>query len=249
MARQLGQRERRDGALGRRGAVDRGVVADHQLAVRRGVDVELDAGGARLQRVGDGVQGRGRRLPGPALMRVGDHPALEPHRRIAHRPDGNSRRAPTPAPGRAPVVGEAGGRRGGPILVRRARSSPRRPHRHHPFLLRPGAPAAPGGRGALPGRRLPGRRLLGDLLQPAGRGAAAPGAGRRLGRLAHLEPDLLPQLVHRRAAGRAARGRDRGGAARPAHGRGARHREGHDGPAGRRAAGRPGRPGAHRHHH
>ena len=124
-------------------------------------------------------------------------------------------------------LGEADSRASGPILVPRARSPPRRRHRHHACLLRPCAPPAPGGRGAIPGRRLPRRRVLGDLLQPAGRGAAAPGAGRHLGGLAHLEPDVLPQLVDRRASRRAPRGRRRGGAARPAHGRGPRHGEGH----------------------
>ena len=66
-------------------------MAHHQLAVGRGVHVELDAGGPGLQGVRDGVQGRRRRLPGAALVRVGDHPALEPHRRLAHPIDGNSR--------------------------------------------------------------------------------------------------------------------------------------------------------------
>ncbi len=63
-------------AVGR--AIDGGVVADHQVAVPRGVHVELDAGGPGVDRAGDGVQGRGRPLPGPALVRVGDDPTLQP---------------------------------------------------------------------------------------------------------------------------------------------------------------------------
>ena len=43
------------------------------------MDVELDAGGAGLERRGDGVQGRRRALPRPALVGVGDDPAFRPH--------------------------------------------------------------------------------------------------------------------------------------------------------------------------
>ncbi len=214
--------------LAGRGAVDGGVVADHQLAVGGGVHVELDRRGTRLERVLDGVQRGGGRLPRAALVRVGDHPALEPAPTLAHRPDGNSRRLAGPRPRRArPRALTGAGLSSCRVL-------------DHLLVDVIGTIRASFDRALLQRQAVEerfqvdvflGRRLLGDLLQPARRGAAAPGAGRRLGRLAHLEPDLLPQLVDRRAARRAPRGRDRGGAAGPAHGRGARHREGPGGPA------------------
>ena len=167
-------------------------------------------------------QRRRRRLPGPALVRVGDHPAFQPHGLLAHRP--------TVTAGLSDRTRRSGGEVG--LRPRRLASTGVLDHLLVDVIgtiravLRPGAAPAPGRRGAVPGRRLPGRRVLGDLLQPARRGATAPGARRPLGRLADVEPDLLPQLVDRRAARRAARGRHRGRPARPAHGRGPRHREG-----------------------
>ena len=75
-----------------------------------------------------------------------------------------------------------------------------------PARLRDGPAPASGGRGAVPGRRLPGRRQLRDLLQPPRRGAPGPHPGRHQPRLADLEPDRVPELGHRRGARRAPRG-------------------------------------------
>ena len=58
------------------------------------------------------MEGRRRRLPRAALVRVGDHPALQPDGRLAHRADGNSRgrsgrRVARPATGTGRHRGEA----------------------------------------------------------------------------------------------------------------------------------------------
>ena len=63
--------------------VDGGVVADDELSVGRGVHVQLDRRGAGIQRVLDRVQRRRRRLPGAALVRVGDDAAFQPCRPLA----------------------------------------------------------------------------------------------------------------------------------------------------------------------
>ena len=131
----LGQGQRVDGTLAVGGPVDGGVMGHHQVAVEGGVDVELDPGGPELQGPADGEEGRRGRFPRSPLMGVGDDPAPEP--------------------------GVAGGGSHSPTVA----SAHARPHpggRHHPDPKRPGGRPSPtpSGGGTLPGRRLPGRRLL-----------------------------------------------------------------------------------------
>src|SRR5579863_2226556 len=78
-----------------------------------------------------------------------------------------------------------------------ARSRARRRHHLAAPVVRRRTAATPGCRGALSGRCLSGRRGLGDVLLAARGAAATSGAGRPLARLADVEPDRLPQLVHR----------------------------------------------------
>ena len=121
--------------------------------------------------------------------------------------DGNAvARLPVPAPGANSVARQAYPRSACSTTSSSTSSAPS-------VLLRPGAAAAPGRRGAFQVDVFLGDVSWETSYSLPGRGAAASGPRRRLGRLAHLEPDLLPQLVHRRAARRAARGGDRGGSA------------------------------------
>jgi len=64
-------------------AIERRVVADDELSVAGGMDVELDTGGSVLERPTDRIERAGRRLLGSSLVRVGDHTPLEP-RIVAH---------------------------------------------------------------------------------------------------------------------------------------------------------------------
>src|ERR1035441_5293305 len=68
------------GALG--GPVDGGIVTHHQLAIGRGVHIELDAGGPGVEGRADGVRRGGGAFPCPALMGVGDDPAIRPWWRV-----------------------------------------------------------------------------------------------------------------------------------------------------------------------
>ena len=74
----LGQGQGVDGPLPVRRPVDGAVVAHHQMSVGGGVHVELDARGPELEGPTDGEERRRRRLPGPALVGVGDDAAPEP---------------------------------------------------------------------------------------------------------------------------------------------------------------------------
>ena len=60
------------------GPFDRAVVTDHEMTIRGGVDVELDAGDAELERTVQGEQRRGRRFPRPALVRIREYAPSEP---------------------------------------------------------------------------------------------------------------------------------------------------------------------------
>ena len=62
-----------------RGAIDRGVVADDELPVGRGVHVELDPRGAGGHRPVDGEKGRRGRFPRAALVRIGDAAVCSSH--------------------------------------------------------------------------------------------------------------------------------------------------------------------------
>ena len=133
------------------------------------------------------MQRRGRPLPGPALVGIGDDPALEPRRRPER-------------------IGEGAWKNGSlcPAML------------DHVFTQLV-APTATPSRRALLQRQAVEERFqvdvfLGDVsfetsysLPGEERPAADP--GRHQPRLAHLEPDLLSELGHRRGARRAARGR------------------------------------------
>ena len=64
------------GRVGR--AVERRIVADDDVSVARGVDVELNARGAVLERLADRVERARGRLLGTSLVRVGDDAAIQP---------------------------------------------------------------------------------------------------------------------------------------------------------------------------
>ena len=74
----LGQGQGVDGTGPVGGPVDGVVMAHHQHPVGGGVHVEFDTGGPELEGPTDGEEGRRRRLPGPALMGVGDDPPPQP---------------------------------------------------------------------------------------------------------------------------------------------------------------------------
>ena len=108
---QLGQGQVADGPVVVGRAVHRLVVADNDVTVLRRVHVELDGGGAALERPADRQEGGRRALERAALVGVGDDPAVEPARR-RRRHGGRAERgsgAPCrrPAPARIPPAASA----------------------------------------------------------------------------------------------------------------------------------------------